>query len=300
MPRGSLRERLAQQPADLQRATAARSDEVPRVHVVRQARDLAAATRRHIAAMHEDVARAGFGNDRGGRCGPLGRPDGSGWTGGAEAGARAGAAVGATDAVAGFFTCFFAVCAGGGGAELIDAGGADAAAGGGGAAAGSAVLAGCSAGRVARTAVWQPGDSFATFFCRHISASLPPGWTPEQFDMKSERQLERMALCCAEVGCAAALCESTAIASAPRQGPAARRKNLVMRVPVLAWPVHRSARTPPQRHRTGSIVICKYLGANCEANGLADSPHSAHRKGGGVNHGHGCWRDRAVDQSANP
>ena len=28
----------------------------------------------------------------------------------------------------------------------------------------------------------------STFFCRHISASLPPGVTPEQCDMKSERQ----------------------------------------------------------------------------------------------------------------
>jgi hypothetical protein len=32
---------------------------------------------------------------------------------------------------------------------------------------------------------------------------LPPGCTPEQFAMKSERQLARMALVCADVGCCA-------------------------------------------------------------------------------------------------
>jgi hypothetical protein len=52
---------------------------------------------------------------------------------------------------------------------------------------------------VALTAVLQAGARLATFFCRHISASLPPGVTPEHFDMKSDRQLARMALCCSAV-----------------------------------------------------------------------------------------------------
>jgi hypothetical protein len=49
---------------------------------------------------------------------------------------------------------------------------------------------------VALTAVLQAADRPATFFCRHISASLPPGVTPEHFAMKSDRQAARMALCC--------------------------------------------------------------------------------------------------------
>jgi hypothetical protein len=59
-------------------------------------------------------------------------------------------------------------------------------------------------GIVALTAVLQAGDRLATFFCRQASASRPPGLTPEHFDMKSERQDERMALCWADVSCAAA------------------------------------------------------------------------------------------------
>jgi hypothetical protein len=57
---------------------------------------------------------------------------------------------------------------------------------------------------VALTAVLQPDESLPTLRCRHCSASFPPGVTPEQFDMKSDRQLERMALCCSDVTCAAA------------------------------------------------------------------------------------------------
>lgn len=49
---------------------------------------------------------------------------------------------------------------------------------------------------VALTAVLQADDRLATFFCRHVSASLPPGVTPEHFAMKSARQAARMAFCC--------------------------------------------------------------------------------------------------------
>lgn len=45
------------------------------------------------------------------------------------------------------------------------------------------------------TTFLQAADSVATFFCRQPSASLPPGWTPEHFAMKSLRHDERMALC---------------------------------------------------------------------------------------------------------
>jgi hypothetical protein len=55
----------------------------------------------------------------------------------------------------------------------------------------------------------------ATLRCRHCNASAPPGVTPEQLDMKSERQLLRIALCCSAVGWAKA-------------GLAARRRGSVM------------------------------------------------------------------------
>ena len=68
--------------------------------------------------------------------------------------------------------------------------------------AGFAAAAGAGGGIVALTAVLHAGDRPATFFCRHISASLPPGVMPEHFDVKSDRQLARMALCCWAVTCA--------------------------------------------------------------------------------------------------
>jgi hypothetical protein len=58
---------------------------------------------------------------------------------------------------------------------------------------------------VALTAVLQAGARLATFFFRQASASLPPGVTPEHFDMKSDRQDERMALCWSAVICAVAI-----------------------------------------------------------------------------------------------
>jgi stress-induced morphogen len=67
------------------------------------------------------------------------------------------------------------------------------------------LAAAAGAGIVARTAVWQPPESVSTFFWRHISASLPPGVTPAQCDMKSERQFARSALCCALDTCACAI-----------------------------------------------------------------------------------------------
>src|SRR5690348_7818044 len=54
----------------------------------------------------------------------------------------------------------------------------------------------------AATAVRQPGDSFAELVARHCRAALPPGLTPEQCAMKSDRQAERIAAVCAAVGAA--------------------------------------------------------------------------------------------------
>lgn len=62
-------------------------------------------------------------------------------------------------------------------------------------------------GIVTLTAVLQAADRLATFFCKQTRASLPPGVTPEHFDMKSERQEARMALCCSAVTCARAIAE---------------------------------------------------------------------------------------------
>ena len=67
---------------------------------------------------------------------------------------------------------------------------------------------------VALTAVLQAGDRLATLVCRQTNASLPPGLTPEHFDMNSERQFERMVLCCSGVTCAAAVAVKAASARA--------------------------------------------------------------------------------------
>jgi hypothetical protein len=78
---------------------------------------------------------------------------------------------------------------------------------------------------VALTAPLQAGDRLATFFCRQFSASLPPRSTPGHFAMKSERQFERMALCCSGEGCAEA-----APASAAHAATAAAKQLAIRRI----------------------------------------------------------------------
>jgi hypothetical protein len=119
--------------------------------------------------------------------------------------------------------------AGGGGAAVVGGGGGGAAAAGGGAAGfgGGAAAAGGAAGgafgMVAATAVRQPGDRLVRFFCRHSSASLLPGEVLMQWAMKSERQLERIALFCASLSCAwAALAASASARPAIMQVAAGR------------------------------------------------------------------------------
>ena len=73
---------------------------------------------------------------------------------------------------------------------------------------------------VERTARWQAGESLATFVWRHTNASLPPGVTPEQCDMKSERQDDLSALCWALDSCACAVAVNAVNAKAVR--PASR------------------------------------------------------------------------------
>ena len=109
----------------------------------------------------------------------------SGATAGAAASTGGGGGAGvsfAAGAVAGL-----AGLAAAGGAE---AGGVEA---GGGAAAGVADGA-AGAGMTALTAVLQAPESLPMLRLRHSKASAPPGCTPEQFAMKSERQDARIAL----------------------------------------------------------------------------------------------------------
>ena len=56
-----------------------------------------------------------------------------------------------------------------------------------------AVAGAAGAGVIALTAVLHDPESLARLRLRHSSASLPPGVTPEQFAMKSERQEARIA-----------------------------------------------------------------------------------------------------------
>ena len=56
---------------------------------------------------------------------------------------------------------------------------------------------------MAATAALHPPESLAMLRFKHSNASLPPGCTPEQLAMKSDRQLARMALVCSGVGCCA-------------------------------------------------------------------------------------------------
>ena len=80
------------------------------------------------------------------------------------------------------------------GFTLDDAGGVTAADGeGAGAGATVAVAGAAGAGVIALTAVLHDPESLARLRLRHSSASLPPGVTPEQFAMKSERQEARIA-----------------------------------------------------------------------------------------------------------
>jgi hypothetical protein len=81
------------------------------------------------------------------------------------------------------------------------AGGAGAAAGGGASAAGAAGA--CSFAATASTAVLQDAERLSCERSKHSNASLPPGSTPAQLAMKSERHAERIALRCSLVGCCA-------------------------------------------------------------------------------------------------
>ncbi len=132
--------------------------------------------------------RCGSINGRGVSGGTAGAATAAGACGGSTDGGDAGLNF-AAGAVAGFFaTGGFGtagevadgVCGGGGAAGATTGAGAAAGAGAG--------------GRIALTAALQAGESLAKFCFKQSSASLPPGVTPEQFAMKSDRQEARMAL----------------------------------------------------------------------------------------------------------
>jgi hypothetical protein len=69
---------------------------------------------------------------------------------------------------------------------------------------GGPAAAGAAGATIAFTAVLHDAESLARLRCRHSKASRPPGCTPEQFAMKSERHDARIASRCACVGCCAA------------------------------------------------------------------------------------------------
>jgi hypothetical protein len=124
------------------------------------------------------------------------------------------------------------------GAGVAAGAGAGAGGGAGAATAGRGVLgaaaAGAGFGKVALTAVLQLGDSVATFFCRHCSASAPPGRTLEHFDMKSERQDDLMADCCSGVICAAAPWGS---ASATKPTKSAELNTFLLSMSAISHPL---------------------------------------------------------------
>ncbi|MBB4444001.1 hypothetical protein GGE15_007313 [Rhizobium esperanzae] len=53
---------------------------------------------------------------------------------------------------------------------------------------------------IADTAFRQPAESVALCCCRQVSASIPPGVTPEHCAMKSDRHSALIALRCSSVG----------------------------------------------------------------------------------------------------
>jgi hypothetical protein len=199
------------------------------------------------------AARFGCGAGRvfllvAGAVGALGAVAVDGWVVGA-AGGVAGDAAGAAGSV---------------GAAVAAGAGAGVAAGG---AAGAA--AGAAGGVTALTAAWQPGDSCAMCSFRQRSASAPPGRTPEQFDMKSDRQLERIALICACVGCCASAGPLTAISA--RATIVRSRRSVICPVPGCReaeslTPDRRSANArrprpfPQARHAFAAFSYCATSG----------------------------------------
>ena len=120
---------------------------------------------------------------------------------------------------------------GGGGADAVGGGGAE----------GGVGVAAIGAGMVELTAVLQPEERLATFLCKQTSASLPPGLTPEHFDMKSERQLDRIALCWALVICAFAPSVRMANVSAIIVAPGASALNQAFIGKVMSFTPARSS-----------------------------------------------------------
>jgi hypothetical protein len=158
---------------------------------------------------------------------------GGGGGGGGPVSAGAGGAK-VVFAFGGAAVCFFAGC-------WVEAGGADAVAGlgaaagfagagfssAGAAAAGVAAAgaaAGFSAAEMAFTALWQAADSLLSLRLRHWKASAPPGVTLAQFDMKSDRQDERIALRCASVTCACASVAKPKMVTASAAAPPKKRE----------------------------------------------------------------------------
>src|SRR5262249_56541135 len=63
---------------------------------------------------------------------------------------------------------------------------------------------------MAESVVGDGAETRAAFCCKHLSAAGPPGCTPEQCAMKSDRHAARMALSCSLLG----FCDAASVAAA--------------------------------------------------------------------------------------
>jgi hypothetical protein len=180
------------------------------------------------------IRRSGMMKSRGVSGGTVGAAEAAGGGGGGVA-VAAGCAAGEVrlgfdgEVVAGLAAD--GAAAAGGICVCTGAGDGDAAAAGGGAA---------GDGLIALTAALQDGDNLAVFLRKQLSASMPPGVTPEQFAMKSERQFERMALVCAAEGCCA--CAGTAVRTGSKQASAHRQLIVLCDGPIPVSPMLTSFR----------------------------------------------------------
>jgi hypothetical protein len=98
-------------------------------------------------------------------------------------------------------------------------------------------LLGAALATTAFTAAWQAGDSLARCCFRQANASAPPRGTPEQFERKSDRQEERIALTCSGFGCCASAGTASAI-NAKMEMARSRRSGILGTSSVVAGPIN--------------------------------------------------------------
>ena len=110
--------------------------------------------------------------------------------------------------------------------------------------------AGAAGGLIAATALRHAEDNLAELCCRHCNAWMPPGVTLEQFAMKSERQLLRIAFFCASVGCCAV--------ATPADKQSATTASTALNGCLQSFPTGTSQLTESANHTNGaaSELVC--------------------------------------------